>query len=151
MILDYCVITDKGGRNNNEDALLAVASEHNSRLYLFAVADGMGGHAAGEVASKIAITELKETVMRGFASTQTIDLESLKQLLLMGFSKANEKISNEAIKVHGRRGMGTTLIAALVDWEGKGFVANVGDSRAYLIGDKIIRITKDHSYVQETC
>lgn len=149
MTLEYCSITDKGGRDNNEDALLTVTLERNNRYYLFAVADGMGGHAAGEVASKIAITELKKTVRTGFASTQTINLESMKQLLSLGFSKANEKINNEAKKVHKRRGMGTTLIAVLLDCEGKGFVANIGDSRAYFVGDKITRITKDHSYVQD--
>jgi serine/threonine protein phosphatase PrpC len=148
-MLDYCAITDKGGRNNNEDALLTVTLEHNNRYYLIAVADGMGGHAAGEVASAIAITELKKTVKKGLAAMQTINLESMKQLLSMGFSKANEKISNEAKTIHKRFGMGTTLVAALLDNEGKGFVANVGDSRAYLVGDKIIGITKDHSYVQE--
>ncbi len=149
MMLNYCFITNKGGRDKNEDALLTVTPEHNNRYYLFSVADGMGGHAAGEVASKIAITELKETVMKGFASTQTIKLQSMKQLLSKGFSKANEKIRREAKTVHERHGMGTTLIAALLDCEGKGFVANIGDSRAYLVGDKIIRITKDHSHVQE--
>ena len=148
-MLDYCFITNKGGRDNNEDALLTITLEHNNRYYLFAVADGMGGHAAGEVASKIAITELKETIMKGFAATQAINLESMKQLLSMGFSKANEKISYEAKTVLEKRGMGTTLVAALLDCEGKGFVANIGDSRAYLAGIKIIRITKDHSYVQE--
>ncbi len=149
MILDFCAITDKGGRNNNEDALLTVTLEHNNKYYLIAVADGMGGHAAGEVASAIAVKELKETVKKGFAAMQTIDLESMKHLLSMGFSKANEKISKEAKTIHKRFGMGTTLVAALLDSEGKGFVANVGDSRAYLVGDNIIGITKDHSYVRE--
>lgn len=148
-MLDYCFLTNKGGRDNNEDALLTVTLEHKNRYYLFAVADGMGGHAAGEVASKIAITELKESVMEGFASKQTLNLESMKQLLSMGFSKANEKISNEAKTELEKRGMGTTLVVALLDNEGKGIVANVGDSRAYLAEDKIIRITKDHSFVQE--
>ncbi|MDO8724440.1 MAG: Stp1/IreP family PP2C-type Ser/Thr phosphatase [Candidatus Methanoperedens sp.] len=148
-MLDYCFITNKGSRDNNEDTLLTVTPEHNNRYYLFAVADGMGGHAAGEFASKIAITELKETIKEGFAATHAINLESMKQLLLMGFSKANLKISYQAKREYEKSGMGTTLVAVLLDSEGKGVVANVGDSRAYFVGDKIIRITKDHSYVQE--
>ncbi len=145
-IMNYCVITDKGGRSNNQDASLTITLENNSRFYLFAVADGMGGHPAGEVASTIAISELKETVRKGLATH--IYSESMKQLLWTGFSKANEKICSEA-KTHKRHGMGTTLVAVLLNSEGKGVVANVGDSRAYLAGNKIIRITRDHSYVQE--
>jgi len=148
-MLKHCKLTEKGGRDNNEDALLTVTLEHNNRFYLYAIADGMGGHAAGEVASMIAITELKETVMEGFASTNTINLEVMKKLLSNGFSKANEKIINEAKTLVERSGMGTTLVSALLDSEGKGVVANVGDSRGYLVGDNITRITKDHSYVQE--
>ncbi len=138
----YCGATDKGGRENNEDAYIAITI---GRLYLFAVADGLGGMAAGETASSIAIKELSEIAKKGLSDTTF--LESMKELLAKGFRKANEEICRQA--VNEKHGMGTTLVAALVNDEGRGIVANVGDSRAYFIGNNIKRITKDHSYVQE--
>ncbi len=147
-MLIYCDATDKGGRKNNEDANIATVLEHKNRLYLFAVADGVGGHAAGEVASTLAIKNLGETVKREAAAVETISLESMKKLLIKGFRKANEEICSQA-KIEERHNMGTTLVAALLNEEGRGIIANVGDSRAYLIGNDIKRITKDHSYVQE--
>lgn len=147
-MLTYCDATDKGGRKNNEDANIATVLEHKNRLYLFAVADGVGGHAAGEVASMLAIKNLGETIKSEFAAVETISLESMKKLLIKGFRKANEEICSQA-KTEERHNMGTTLVAALLNDEGKGVIANIGDSRAYLIGNKMTRITKDHSYVQE--
>jgi protein phosphatase len=143
-MLTYCGATDKGGRENNEDARIAIQT---GRFYLFAVADGLGGHAAGETASALAVEELSKVVKKEIADT--ISPASMKELLAKGFKKANEEILNQAEVAPERYNMGTTLVAALLNGEGRGVVANVGDSRAYMVGDKIIRITKDHSYVQE--
>lgn len=143
-MLGYCGATDKGGRKNNEDAHIAIAFE---KFYLFAVADGLGGHAAGEVASTLSIEALSETVKKGLSDASS--LESTKTLLAKGFGKANEEVLRRAEAVPERYGMGTTLVAALLNEKGKGILANVGDSRAYLAGEKIVRITRDHSYVQE--
>lgn len=143
-MLGYCGATDIGGRENNEDAYIAVTL--TNRLYLFAVADGLGGHKAGEIASALAVKELSEVVKK---DTDAHSLESMKELLARGFRKANEEVMHQASAAPERLGMGTTLVAALLNEEGRGVIANVGDSRAYLIGNKITRITKDHSYVQE--
>jgi protein phosphatase len=140
----YCGATDIGGRENNEDAYIAVTL--TNRLYLFAVADGLGGHKAGEIASALAVKELSEVVKN---DTDAHSLESMKELLARGFRKANEEVMHQASVTPERLGMGTTLVAALLSDEGRGVIADVGDSRAYLIGNKITRITKDHSYVQE--
>jgi len=143
-MLGYCGATDKGGRKNNEDAHIAIAFE---KFYLFAVADGLGGHAAGEVASTLAVEELSRSVKKGLE--EAVSLESMKELLAKGFGKANKEVMYQASAAPERLGMGTTLVAALLDDEGRGVIANVGDSRAYLVGTNITRITKDHSYVQE--
>ena len=153
----YCGATDKGGRSNNEDAYDAITIEHASgNLHLLAVADGLGGGAAGEVASKLAIIELVETVKRRVAARKTITPETMKELLTAGFAKANEEICYQAKLVPERHNMGTTLVAALLRDDGRAVVANVGDSRAYLIGggdsgcdgSGIVQVTRDHSYVQ---
>jgi protein phosphatase len=159
-VLRYCGATDKGGRSNNEDSYDTVTIEHaHGNLHLLAVADGVGGHPAGEVASRLAVIELVETVKRRVAARKTLTLESMKELLRAGFAKANEEICYQANLVPERRYMGTTLVAALLRDDGTGMVANVGDSRAYLIesgeggrdrgGGGIVQVTRDHSYVQE--
>ncbi len=159
-VLTYCGATDKGGRTNNEDAYDTVTLEHaHGNLHLLAVADGLGGGAAGEVASRIAVIELVGMVKRRVAARKTITPETMKELLRAGFAKANEEICYQSNLVLGRRNMGTTLVAALLLDDGTGVVANVGDSRAYLIesgeggrdrgGGGIVQVTMDHSYVQE--
>lgn len=102
---------------------------------LLAVADGMGGHAAGEVASALALDALHEEV-RGGATLEG------------AFLRANACVNEEA-RDPARQGMGTTLVAALVD-DGRFEVANVGDSRSYLVSPEGIRqLTRDHSFAAE--
>jgi len=102
---------------------------------LLAVADGMGGHAAGEVASALALETLRAEVRGGSP-------------LDVAFVRANARV-HEAARQPGRQGMGTTLVAVVVD-EGRYEVANVGDSRAYLVSPEGIRqLTRDHSFAAE--
>ena len=126
--------TDTGRqRQANEDALLA-------RPPLFAVADGMGGAQAGEVASKIATEALEQA---GPAD------EAPERYLRRVVESANERIHGLAERDASRSGMGTTLTAALVR-EDEISIAHVGDSRAYLWRDsELRRLTSDHSLVEE--
>jgi PPM family protein phosphatase len=132
-ILKFCFISEKGLRDTNEDCFLA---EKINDFFVFAVADGIGGHAGGELASKIAISELKEFLKRkGYNN------------LIEGFKKANSTIVSQNEKRNSN--MGTTLVLCIVNRKNKEIViANVGDSRAYLFNDTIFK-TKDHSLVQE--
>lgn len=149
-MLRYCGETDKGGRKNNEDALEKITINHPSgKLHLLAVADGLGGHHAGEIASKLAIMELRETIIRSIGSYEKITPEVMRELLEKAYRKANEEVCYQAKIIPEMHGMGTTLVVALLDDDGKGWVANIGDSKGYLIGNSLKRITKDHSYVQE--
>jgi len=132
------VATDTGNlRQQNEDAVVATNQ-------LIAVADGMGGHNAGEVASALAISMLQER-----SSTPITEVGELVDLV----TEINAAIYREATTTSGQRGMGTTLtVAALVldDPIPHVLIANVGDSRTYLLrGDELRQITVDHSYVQE--
>lgn len=118
----------------NQDAVLAVRLPHGS--YLLAVADGMGGHAAGEVASTEAAAALLRCVRAG---------SSLARAMV----HANTAVFNAGGRVAGRRGMGTTLVAALAGTESFN-VVNVGDSRAYLLDPhRATQLTVDHSLVAE--
>ncbi|WP_175059088.1 PEGA domain-containing protein [Thermococcus sp. 2319x1] len=135
-------ISHIGRRENNEDNLLIL---NLPDAYLLAVADGLGGHSAGEVASQIAVDTLKEVFEREYRNG--VSEEDVKEFLKKAYKLAHERIKKNA--VGEKKGMGTTLVTAFVR-DGKAIVANTGDSRAYLIRNgKIVARTKDHSLVQE--
>ena len=122
-----------GQRPYQEDSVLARVLPDGRTL--LAVADGMGGHAAGEVASQLALEALIEAVEQG-------------RDLGEAFRSANERVHRQA-QDPGKQGMGTTLVALLIDGS-EYFVANVGDSRVYLLsGEGVRRLTEDHSFVAE--
>lgn len=132
--------TDKGlRRESNQDSFLT-----NFQLGLYLVADGMGGHSGGEVASAMAAQAIEE-----FVSENEKKIRSGKELLKAAVEYASASIFDHAQKETRLMGMGTTVIAALQ--RGKMlYLANVGDSRAYLYrsGD-LWQITEDHSLVNE--
>jgi len=119
-------------------------------LDLYAVADGMGGAAAGELASKTAVEVLDESFARYAADmNQGKAVVSVTSLLDKSFRLANKRVFAAAMQQEGRRGMGTTLTCLAVT-NGRAYVGHVGDSRAYLVrGSTIYQITKDHSWVEE--
>lgn len=113
-----------------------------SRYRLYVIADGMGGHNAGEVASKIAVDTIKSYVRDNYDSEGSTVLESAVNF-------ANNKIYESATNGSEYRGMGTTLVAAMISNE-EIIIANIGDSSCFGIkNDMIVKITKDHSLVQE--
>jgi len=126
-------LTDPGlTRPQNEDSMLVEPP-------LYAVADGMGGHRAGEVASRVALEELLANAPR------SIDSKALARAV----RAANRAVIDSAEKTRTRSGMGTTLTAAMVDGTHIA-IAHVGDSRAYLLHDgRLTRITDDHSMVAD--
>ncbi len=133
--------TDRGRvRPHNEDDIL-VAPEDG----VFAVADGMGGHAAGEVASRTAIQALRDAL----CGTRDESLPA-GELLRRAVERANLEIAR-SIETHPEyRGMGTTIVVAMLKPDGGCAIAHVGDSRAYLVRDGAIRqLTTDHSFVNE--
>ena len=139
-MLEVCLKTDVGRkRRKNEDALVAKRLDD---IYLLAVADGLGGHASGEVASKIALIEVEEFLKARLGK------ENIKEATEAAISKANSEIYLLSRENPAYSNMGTTLVMAVVS-ENNALIANVGDSRAYLIGEEIKRITRDHSLVQE--
>ncbi|MCC7446957.1 MAG: Stp1/IreP family PP2C-type Ser/Thr phosphatase [Anaerolineae bacterium] len=142
---------DKGKvRSNNEDSLAAVtvsqASEADAKsVGVYAVADGMGGHEAGEVASKLAVrTAIRELV--GDVTAEKDMPENYQDWLKSAVAVANDMVRGKASETQKK--MGTTLVMAVVAGHDV-HIANVGDSRAYLITPEgIHRVTHDHSLVQ---
>ncbi len=137
--------TNKGlMRENNEDNFIV---EEFERYSLFAVADGMGGHKAGEVASTIAIDVIREF----FINNQGKDTFKPPTFIIDSIELSNYKIREEAKTNPDYFGMGTTVTMAVLDKSSDTiYIGNVGDSRAYLVRDgEIKQITTDHTYVNE--
>lgn len=143
MQLSVAAGTDVGRvRAGNEDSLYADADQERG---LFIVADGMGGHAAGEIASEMAV----QIVARELAALD--DVSSDHALALMGeaLRLANRAIFERTIVEADKQGMGTTASCLLLG-QSHWVIGHIGDSRIYLLRDGEFRqVTKDHSYVQE--
>jgi serine/threonine protein phosphatase PrpC len=135
--------TDVGlRRERNEDSYL-----YDEDLGLYCVADGMGGHRGGEVASSMAVKTILEFI-RG-AKTQNRKYGA-RELLVRGYEEASAKIFDKShVENPELHGMGTTLVTAFYSGESL-FIGNVGDSRAYLFSqDRLWQLTEDHSLVNE--
>lgn len=135
---------DKGViRHSNQDAFFA--GEISQDTTFAVVCDGMGGAKAGNVASETAVKTISEYIIKSYRNNMSVDdiIKMLKNAItsanieIYDLSKANEHLS----------GMGTTVVAAVVR-EGNAVIANVGDSRIYLVNDKLTQLTIDHSIVQ---
>jgi serine/threonine protein phosphatase PrpC len=145
--LDVAQLTDVGRkRPHNEDNMAYVIPKDPQVMArkgaLFIVADGMGGHAAGEVASEIAV----DTVSKVYYQD---DSDDVAVSLLHAIRRANALIHQRAAENMMRSGMGTTCVAAVLRGS-IAYIANVGDSRAYLIRkEQVKQISQDHSWVEE--
>ena len=138
---NLCVLTHIGARMNNEDDYAFIKL---TDAYYIAVADGMGGHAAGEVASKIAVETVSSFMRENY--TTGIEWFDLKFLMRLSHELAHSKVIENAVEE--RAGMGTTLVSAIIRGN-EIFIANTGDSRAALIRNgKTLSRTIDHSLVQ---
>ena len=141
--MEICALTDTGKvRASNQDYIYASARPVGPLPNLFLLADGMGGASAGDYASRFFVEKLVSFI--GRQPDRTPEVAALRQ----GIIDVNRRLYQESIKVPALRGMGTTAVAATVS-EGILYVANVGDSRLYLIRRGIIQVTRDHSYVEE--
>jgi PPM family protein phosphatase len=152
MKITYKAVSDVGRkRKGNEDSLFVNPEQH-----LFVVADGMGGHAAGEVASKVAVESINEFVcLTGgdeeitwpFGLDENISYDGNR--LKTAIRYANRKVLEATKEKSEYEGMATTVAAVLVDGDTAN-IGHVGDSRVYLLrGGEISQLTSDHSWVNE--
>ncbi|MCR5546313.1 MAG: Stp1/IreP family PP2C-type Ser/Thr phosphatase [Lachnospiraceae bacterium] len=139
----FYAITNTGRiRLNNQDYVFASDADTGALSNLFIVADGMGGHQAGEYASETAV----RTVLEEIRSKNILEpIPAIDSAIKF----ANKKIYNEAQADASKAGMGTTFVAATV-FDEHLYIANVGDSRLYVVEDEGLRqVTRDHSVVEE--
>lgn len=135
-------LTDVGRvRTMNQDYIFSSSDGIGSFENLFIVADGMGGHKAGDYASRFMVEQLVEYMKQQENMGIIPAMES-------GIQKINRELYEKSMEDERLSGMGTTLVAATVDHDTL-YVANIGDSRLYVIGEQIRQVTKDHSYVEE--
>lgn len=141
--MQVCAFTDTGRvRTTNQDYIYATPQKVGPLANLLLLADGLGGANAGDYASRFAVERLVAYLSR--CPEGEPEVLALRQ----GITEINRRLYQEAGSNPDLQGMGTTIVAATVS-EGTLYVANVGDSRLYLIGEQIVQITRDHSYVEE--
>jgi serine/threonine protein phosphatase PrpC/CRP-like cAMP-binding protein len=151
----FAALTDVGRqRDHNEDNYLV-----DRKLQLYVVCDGMGGHAAGEVASAVAVRTVHEEVKReaeliqdfveGKSGAEHVSKRDLINMLEFAVNTASRKVHAEAVKDPSKRGMGTTLVSILLAGN-QAFITYVGDSRCYLLRSGVIElVTEDHNVYNE--
>ncbi|MHB1863572.1 MAG: Stp1/IreP family PP2C-type Ser/Thr phosphatase [Gemmatimonadaceae bacterium] len=129
-------------RSGNEDSYAVDMSDARG---VFMVADGMGGHAAGEVASEMAV----QIVVRELAAVQDLQSPDSPRRVGLALQHANRAIHDRTLTEVDKQGMGTTASVLLLS-SSRYMIGQVGDSRVYLLRDgALVQLTKDHSYVQE--
>ncbi len=153
--VEFAALTDVGRkRDHNEDNYLV-----DKRLGLYVVCDGMGGHAAGEVASALAVRTFHEEVKKEVdmladyvaekAGAERVSKREISNMLEFAVGRASAKVYAEAMRDEKKRGMGTTLVAVVIAGQ-TAFVTYVGDSRLYLLRDGLLeQVTEDHNVFNE--
>ena len=138
-------------RKNNEDYCMGEVIKVNEEetLGIFALADGMGGHKKGEVASEIAVKSILAYLKENLLQHNSIKIDYVDDIIKQAYNNVNSIIYNQSLKQEEYRGMGTTLVIAILYKEDL-YVANVGDSRCYMLSNNYLnRISVDHSVVEE--
>ncbi len=135
-------ITDIGQKRDiNQDFVYSSELPVGNLPNLFIVADGMGGHQAGDVASRCTVEWMVDAIENSKEHNPV-------KLIRQAIEEANQKLRAMAQSDEDLAGMGTTLVVATV-FDDYAYVANVGDSRLYIVSDEIRQITRDHSLVEE--
>ncbi len=144
--IDFAAGTDVGlKRQNNEDSYVVLAgSERNS--FVVILADGMGGHQKGEVASSTAVQYVSAALARQI--NMNMDSVQMRKTVAEIVEKSNVKVYLQSLESKDHRGMGTTLTVAVINRD-RMVIGHIGDCRSYVLrGDKLLQLTTDHTLVQ---
>lgn len=138
-------------RKNNEDFIDAkiICKDDDTKIGIFALADGMGGHNKGEVASFMAVNGIIDFLSENLSQSGSIKIDYFDDIIKQAYNHVNLKIHEESRKDESFKGMGTTLVTVVI-YNDDMYVANVGDSRCYILREgELRRITTDHSVVED--
>ena len=143
-------------RKNNEDYCKGEIIEvgDGSEIGIFAIADGMGGHNKGEVASQLAVENSTKNLIEFFndnlIQNGVVKIDYIEDIIKQAYNTVNSMVYDKSKEDIIYDGMGTTLTLAVV-YKNKAYIANVGDSRCYVLknGGRLEKITYDHSIVEE--
>lgn len=142
--MDYALLTDVGKKRENNQDYVNVFKNKKGIIFGI-VADGMGGHRGGDVASDMAVSHLGHT----FEETKITDVDELREWIIKEISKENDRIISVSNQFDDLNGMGTTMVGVFFTDE-KMMVVNVGDSRCYIYHQgKLEQLSVDHSLVHE--
>lgn len=141
MVIAYGKTDIGASRKMNQDYFYVSTKPVGNLPNIFIVADGMGGHKAGDVASREAVNTITGEIKANITKDPVTTMEA-------AISSANQSLLEKSRSAPEFEGMGTTLVMATV-FNDIIYIANIGDSRLYVIGDEIRQITRDHSFVQE--
>lgn len=147
----YCTSHIGKVRKNNEDYCKGeiIKTQDDKTVGIFAIADGMGGHNKGEVASQLAVENILSILEANLMQNNSIKIEYIDDIIKQAYNDVNTIIYEKSISEEGFEGMGTTLTVVVI-YEDTIYIANVGDSRAYIYRNEELRkITIDHSVVEE--
>lgn len=135
-------------RKNNEDYCKGeIVYINDEAVGIFALADGMGGHKKGEVASEMAVLNIIEYIKTSILESCDIKIDYIDDIIKQAYNNVNNLVYQKS-REDEFLGMGTTLVLLII-YKDEICVCNVGDSRAYLINENIRKITVDHSVVEE--
>ena len=137
-------------RKNNEDYCMGevIKTKNKEDIGIFSLADGMGGHNKGEVASKLAVENIFKFLKENLLQTSSIKIDYIDDIIKQAYNNVNSIIYDKSIEQEEFSGMGTTLVTAII-YKDNLYVANVGDSRCYLLNNnELNQITIDHSVVE---
>ncbi|SHJ58340.1 Stp1/IreP family PP2C-type Ser/Thr phosphatase [Tepidibacter formicigenes] len=149
--MEYKILSDIGNlRKQNEDFCGGeIISDDNEEIGIFIIADGMGGHKKGEVASKLAVENTLYFLRKNLIKCNYEDENEITSILKQSYNYANTIVYRTSLYEKEHEGMGTTLTTALV-YNDNLYVANIGDSRCYLFRNgRLEKITNDNSLIQE--
>lgn len=149
MIYDCASHIGKVRKNNEDYCKGEILNTDFGPVGIFALADGMGGHNKGEVASKLAVENIVEFLKENLLQSNNIKIDYIDDIIKQAYHSVNHIIYEKSISSLEFDGMGTTLVIAII-YKDNLYVANVGDSRCYLLNENgFNKITIDHSVVEE--
>lgn len=149
MIYSYISHVGRVRKNNEDYCKGEIISTDSKDIGIFAIADGMGGHNKGEVASELAVENIIKFLKTNLVQNGSVKINYIDDILKQAYNNVNSIIYKKSMEDDTFSGMGTTLTMVIL-YDKTAYIANVGDSRCYLLqNDSLKKVTRDHSLVEE--